>query len=78
MDTKDEIKNKVWDKIRRVINKYEITCGETIYQGSRVQDNATDILFEILSPLLNELEKIDIEEVEDNDFDINKLIRDDK
>ena len=75
MDTKEEIKNKVWKKISKIIHKYEITCGETIYQASRVQDNTTDILYEILSPLLNELEKIDIEEVEDNNFDINKLFK---
>lgn len=76
MDTKEEIKNKVWNKIRYLINKYEITCGEDIYQASRVQDNTADILFVILSPLLDELEKIDIEEVEDNNFDIEKLLKD--
>ena len=75
METKEEIKNKVWKNISYIIHKYEITCGEDIYQASRVQDNTADILFEILSPLLDELEKIDIEEVEDNNFDIDKLLK---
>lgn len=69
------MKDKVWNKIRNVISKYEISCGETIYQVSHVQDNTTDILYEILSPLLDELEKIDIEEVEDNNFDIDILLK---
>ena len=69
------IKNEVWNKIRNIISKYEISCGEDVYQASRVQNNTTDILYEILSPLLDDLEKIDIEEVEDNNFDINILLK---
>ena len=72
---REEIKNKVWIAISTIIHKYEITCGEDIYQASRVQSDATDILYAILSPLLDELEKMDIEEVESNNFDINKLIK---
>ena len=68
---REEIKNNIWKAISTIIHKYEITCGEDIYQASRVQNNVTDIL----SPLLDELEKIDIEEVESNNFDINKLIK---
>ena len=71
---REEIKNKIWTAISAIIHKYEITCGEDIYQASRIQNNTADILYEILSPLLDELEKIDIEEVENNNFDINKLI----
>ena len=69
------MKDKVWKKIRNVISKYEISCGESIYQASHIQDNISDILYEILSPLLEELEKINIEEVEDNNFDIDLLLK---
>jgi len=72
---REEIKNKIWEKIRDIIHKYEITCGEDIYQALRVQDNTADILYAVLEPLLDILEKIGIEEVEDNDFDIDKLIQ---
>ena len=72
---REEIKNNIWKAISTIIHKYEITCGEDIYQASRVQSDTADILYVILSPLLDELEKIDIEEVESNNFDINKLIK---
>lgn len=72
---REEIKKEIWKRIRNVIKQYEITNGETIYQCSSVQDNTADILYEILGPLLDELEKIDIEEIEENDFDIEKLLK---
>jgi len=72
---REEIKNEIWKKIKDFVHKYEITCGEDIYQASRLQDSTADILYAVLEPLLDILEKIDIEEVEDNNFDIDKLIQ---
>ena len=70
----EEMKNKIWNNIQNVIMKYELICGESIYQSSEIQENTADILYEILSPLLGELEKIDIEKIEEEDFDIDILL----
>lgn len=72
---KEEIKNKIWNNIRNIIKKYELTCGESIYQSSEIQENIADILYEILHPLLDELETIDLNEIEENNFDINILLK---
>ena len=35
------------EKIRAIIKKYDITCGEAIYQRDSINENAVDILGEI-------------------------------
>lgn len=51
--------NEMVNKIVAIYDKYEISCGEDIYQNDNVQNNISEIVTEIF----------DILEIEDKDID---------